>query len=363
MKAISDCFSTSYQSSREKFLAAAEQAGAEMHSVAHPDKGPDGGALFMDFACLGDSDAKSALVLVAGTHGIEGFCGAGIQINLLGNESVLERLKDIRLILVHGHNPYGFAWLRRVNEDNIDLNRSYVDFNEPQEMNEAYAEVKELILPNEFNDESEQALQQWTEDNGLDKFQTVVMSGQRIDPNGIFYGGTSDTWSSRTMSEMLPKLTHNQDIVGLIDIHTGLGPYAHGDLIHSYAKGSEEYTRLQEWFGEEMIAINAGEYGDVVAAVPRGPIVSSLDLLLPDKKSFAFVVEYGTVEFEHVLKAIRADNWLHIHGDLDSEQAREIKDNMRSCFYCESDEWRGKIWDRGLWSIETLGTNLQSLAS
>lgn len=27
---------------------------------------------------------------------------------------------------------------------------------------------------------------------------------------------------------------------------------------------------------------------------------------------------------------------------------------MRACFYDESPEWRGKIWDRALWSIERL---------
>ncbi|MFK7732187.1 MAG: DUF2817 domain-containing protein [Pseudomonadales bacterium] len=343
MTALSEAFSTSYQSSRTKFLHAAGKAGAQILSVAHPDKGPDGEPLFMDFASVGDSNAKCALVLVAGTHGIEGFCGAGIQINLLSNESVLDALKDTRLILVHGHNPHGFAWLRRVNEDNIDLNRNYVDFAEPQEVNEPYNGVKNLILPKVFNEASENALAEWTEANGLDQFQKIVMGGQRVDAQGLFYGGTTPAWSQMTMRETLPTLVENQSIVGLIDIHTGLGPYGHGDLIHAYAKGSEQYDQLRAWYGEEMIAINAGEYGDVVAAVPRGPIVSSLDLLIPDKQSYGYVIEYGTVEFERVLKVLRADNWLHVHGDLDSEQGLEIKDEMRASFYCESDEWRQKI--------------------
>jgi len=28
-------------------------------------------------------------------------------------------------------NPHGFAWLRRVNEDNVDLNRNFIDFPQP----------------------------------------------------------------------------------------------------------------------------------------------------------------------------------------------------------------------------------------
>lgn len=358
---ISDAFSTSYQASREKFIDAAVTAGAELTSVMHPQTGPEGEELYMDFASVGDDDAKVALVVLSGTHGIEGFCGSGLQTNILRDNAILESFANIRLILLHGHNPHGFAWLRRVNEDNIDLNRNYVDFTLPQESNAAYRDVKDLVLPQEFNDDSERAMSAWIEENGLETYQTVVMGGQRVDSDGIFYGGTAAAWSNKTVHEMLPKLTANQSIVGMIDVHTGLGPYGHGDLIHAYAKGSKEYDDLRAWYGEEMIGINAGEYDDVVAAVPRGPIVSSLDLILPDKQSYAFVIEYGTVDFERVIRALRADNWLHIHGDLDSARGKEIKDEMRACFYSESDEWRKMIWDRGLWSIEKLAAGMLQL--
>ncbi|MFK7888513.1 MAG: DUF2817 domain-containing protein [Gammaproteobacteria bacterium] len=360
---LSQSFCASYAKSRTKFLAAAAQANARVTSVAHAQKGPHDEDLYMDFATIGPDDAKVALVLVSGTHGIEGFCGAGVQINLLQQQSVLSKFSGIKLVLLHGHNPHGFAWLRRVNEDNVDLNRNYVDFSEPQEANEAYRSVQDLVLPRTFDDASEKAMIAWIEQNGADTYQKVVMGGQRVDSQGIFFGGTSAAWSNRTVHDVLPSLVAEQQYVGLIDVHTGLGPYGHGDLIHAYAKGSEEYEDLRAWYGDQMIGINAGEYGDVVAAVPRGPIVSSLDLILPNKKSYGFVIEYGTVEFDRVLRALRADNWLHVYGDLDSPQGREIKDEMRACFYCDADDWRQMIWDRGLWSLETLADGLQQRAA
>ncbi|MFK8030147.1 MAG: M14 family metallopeptidase [Gammaproteobacteria bacterium] len=359
-KSIAEHFSVSYKEARSKFLQAAANANAQITSIAHPGKGPDGEDLYMDFACLGPEDAHAAIVLVSGTHGIEGFCGSGVQVNVLRDASVLDRFKNTKLIFLHGHNPYGFAWLRRVNEDNIDLNRNYVDFSEPQEANEAYLAVKNLVLPEQFNDDSEKAMSDWIEENGLDEYQKIILGGQRVDPNGVFFGGTNTTWSNRTVHDMLPKLTAKQRVVGMIDVHTGLGPYGHGDLIHAYPKGSKEYDNLREWYGDEMIGINAGEYGDVVAAVPRGPIVSSLDLVLPDKESYAFVIEFGTLEFERVIKSLRADNWLHIHGDVDSAEGKSMKDEMRACFYCESDKWRQMIWDRSLWSLEKMAAGLAS---
>ncbi len=35
---------------------------------------------------------------------------------------------DLAVVLIHAINPYGFAWIRRVNEDNVDLNRNCIDF-------------------------------------------------------------------------------------------------------------------------------------------------------------------------------------------------------------------------------------------
>jgi len=360
---VSNCFSTSYQESRKKFLEAATAAQAVVTSIPHPDKGPEGEDLYMDFACVGSDDAKVAVVVVSGTHGIEGFCGSGIQTKLLSDADVLSEFKDVKLILLHGHNPHGFAWLRRVNEENVDLNRNYVDFSQPQEVNEAYLGVKDLVLPLQLDEQSEKAMTNWIEENGLEQYQKVVMGGQRVDPNGLFYGATNATWSNKIVHDMLPKLTANQQYVGMIDIHTGLGPFGHGDLIHAYAKDSREYRDLRDWYGDEVIGINAGEYGDVVAAVPRGPIVSSLDLILPKKQSYGYVIEYGTLEFDRVLRALRMDNWLHVHGNPASPRGKEIKDEMRACFYSETDEWRQMIWDRAFWSIDKMASGLGAVSA
>ena len=32
---------------------------------------------------------------------------------------------DAAIVIVHVLNPYGMAWLRRVNENNVDLNRNF----------------------------------------------------------------------------------------------------------------------------------------------------------------------------------------------------------------------------------------------
>lgn len=342
--------STSYKQARELFLNSAEQRSAQIHSVLHPDKGLDGEDLFMDFAVLGPEDADDALILISGTHGIEGFCGSFIQTKLMNSPDQLTALSNMKIILLHAHNPYGFSWLRRTNENNVDMNRNYCDFDENLDVNEAYLTVKDLILPEVYNAEAEAEMQSWIKKNGVEKYQTIVLTGQRIDPDGIFYGDTKPAWSREIVMSTLPKLVAKQKRIFAIDIHTGLGPYGHGDAIHAYPKGSDEYERLSEWYGGEVIGINAGEYGEV-SAVPRGPIVSSFDMILPNHKSYAYVIEYGTVEFDRVIKALRMDGWLHAKGDLKSEQGKAIKQEMRDCFYVPDTSWLGDIWNRMVWCL------------
>jgi hypothetical protein len=45
--------------------------------------GPDGKPLFLDTTIIGERDAKSAVLLISGTHGVEGYFGSGAQTALL----------------------------------------------------------------------------------------------------------------------------------------------------------------------------------------------------------------------------------------------------------------------------------------
>ena len=57
-------------------------------------------------------------------------------------------------------------------------------------------------------------------------------------------------------------------------------------------------------------------------------------------------LEYGTVPVKAMLDAIRADNWLHIHGSLDCPEGRAIKARIRQAFYPDKNDWRRMVWER-----------------
>ncbi|WP_404294944.1 DUF2817 domain-containing protein (plasmid) [Microvirga sp. RSM25] len=76
--AMNDLFSRNYCQARERFLTLTS-------ATAYPSihVGPNGEKLITDVAYLGSVDAKNLLVLVSGTHGVEGYCGSAAQLSLL----------------------------------------------------------------------------------------------------------------------------------------------------------------------------------------------------------------------------------------------------------------------------------------
>ncbi len=87
--------------------------------------GPTGEDLTIDVASFSRDDMDRTLVVSSGVHGIEGFFGSAVQLALM-ERWALHGPPSVRCLFLHGLNPYGFAWLRRFNEDNVDPNRNFL---------------------------------------------------------------------------------------------------------------------------------------------------------------------------------------------------------------------------------------------
>ena len=152
-----DSFSSSYSEAREKFQQAVAAAGGRAESFKHPDFGPGGEELATDAVWFGPSEASRVLVLISGTHGVEGYCGSGAQIDWLRREEFKLLPSDTGALIIHAINPHGFAWTRRVNEDNVDVNRNWVDFSAPLPSNPGYVELAEILCPTKWTVEALEA--------------------------------------------------------------------------------------------------------------------------------------------------------------------------------------------------------------
>jgi len=342
-------FSPTYAEARRKFLDAATGAGAALSAHIHPERGPDGGELTTDVARIGPADADAVLVLVSGTHGVEGHCGSGAQVDWLQRGEAQRLAPGVAVLLIHAINPYGFAWSRRVTHENVDLNRNFVDFSRPLPTNPEYDRLAEAVTPADWSPEAQAAsravLRDYARTRGPQALVQALSGGQYAHPTGIFYGGTSETWSRRTLTAIFGEHLSAASDVGVIDYHTGLGPVGFAEQIVSAGRETEEYRRAAHWYG---LAATSQSGGDSVSAKLAGDWLDAMPRLLPHARVTGMALEYGTVPSAQVMDALRADNWLHARGDPRGEQAAAIKAQIRAAFYVDTDIWRGMVLGQSL---------------
>lgn len=357
---VSACFSETYAEARAKFCGAAAESGGALRSWLNPKaRGPNGERLFLDTARFGPADAANMLVLIAGTHGVEGHCGSGAEIAWMRSGEPSKLPPDTGALLIHALNPYGFAWTRRVTEDNVDLNRNFVDHDKGYPKNDGYLEIADAILPVEWNEasaaETERVFGAYAQKHGAFGLQSAISGGQYTHPDGIFFGGTTPSWSNRTVRAIAREELSQARRVGIIDFHTGLGPFGHGELICAVSPTAKSFVRAKAWYGDEM---TSPEGGTSTSAVVVGVMTDAFPQELPDAEVTPVALEYGTYTVPEVLNAVRADNWLHHRGDLGSAQARALKADMKERFFPSGDEWREMVWAR---ADQTIGWALKGM--
>jgi predicted deacylase len=354
---INQYFSENYAQARAQFIAAsqtliaAQAAGANttVQSFEHPtQRGALGETLAIDVLSIVPQGATKVLMITSAMHGLEGFCGSGCQIALLHDTELLNRFIELKtaLVLVHAVNPFGFSHLRRVNEDNIDLNRNFLDFSEPPAINENYAEVHPLLMPDQWPPSAQirGAVEAYIAKSSQKVFQSTVTIGQNTHPDGLFFSGRSAAWSNRILRQIMREQIASHQIATWIDIHTGLGPSGYGEKICGSQAGVEALERARQCWGADVVSPYNGESS---SAPIRGPGTSSIIQECPNTLSSTMALEFGTVPVLTVLNNLRADQWLvnrQKRGEaVSDEQASSIKKNLRDAFYTDTDTWRGAV--------------------
>jgi hypothetical protein len=345
-----ESFSATYAEARAKFTQTAEGAGGALERFENPNRGPDGGDLSTDVAWFGPKSAEKVLVMVSGTHGGEGFCGSGAQIDWLRRGEAAALPANMAALLVHAINPYGFAWLRRVTEENVDLNRNWIDFlqNHPPE-NAGYDELADAAVPQTWTPESQAAsartLRAYGEAHGAMAMQQALSGGQYNHPAGVFYGGTGPSWARRTQEAIYAQYLGQAGRIAIIDYHTGLGPWGYAEPIMSDPNGSPAFLRGQAWYGA---TVTTPLDGSSTSAVTAGDNLAAAPGLLAHAEVTGMALEYGTVSLAQAFLALRADAWLHAYGDPLSPEGQAIKAQIREAFYGDADDWKGMVVGQSL---------------
>jgi hypothetical protein len=343
IEAAARVFSPDYATARRRFVQAAAQAGGKVMAIANPRTGPAGELLATDIVSFGADTASKVLVMVSATHGVEGFCGSGCQLDWLEQGGPRRIPADVQVIVVHAINPHGFAWIRRVTEEGVDLNRNFVNFAQPLPTNSLYAKIADDAVPDEWipgTNEPDQPLLAAAKTHGHDDVVRAMVAGQYTHPTGLFYGGSEPTWSRRTLETILATFDiARRKVVGVIDFHTGMGQYGTGELMCKDQMTGPAMQRAIRWWGPSVaqMGITSADAG------PRtGLIWNGFAAVAGDRVTFA-TLEYGTyLTYPTVLQALRGDHWLHGRSGLPMTDPayQTIKATLKEAFFPDHPMWR-----------------------
>ncbi len=341
---IPKAFSASYAQARVKFLEAAATVGAQIASHKHPLPGREDEQLALDTALDGDAHSERLLIVSSACHGVEGFCGSGVQVFALRDAEWRTKAREagVAVLYIHALNPYGFSHLRRVTQENVDLNRNFHDFSQPLPVNEGYRRAHPLLLPEQWPpDAANQAsVQAFIEREGLPAWQAAVSGGQYEFADGLFYGGRAPTWSNQTLRRVLAEHAAHARQIAWIDLHTGLGPNGVGERIWAGRDDAVAIARARRWWGDQVTSFYDGSS---TSAPLTGLMWTAIHDAAPQAEYTGIALEYGTEPIPEIIDALRGDHWLALHPEAPAELAAQIKARLKRAFYTDTDAWKGQI--------------------
>lgn len=260
---VSRFFKADYEKSRSQFLSACQKVSylpQQSRSWVLPAETHTQTQLAVDAVYLGNPGARKVLVMISGTHGVEGYCGSAIQSFLLQdlNHQTNPLPDDMALLMIHSLNPWGMYWARRCDHEGIDLNRNFVDFaNLPQTDSRQQAVIS--ALSSETDATRNGALQQLVASWGQSEFERIVTEGQYQHPWAPFYGGSAPSFSSSVIDELISHWQLQERQLVVIDLHTGLGPWGYGELISDHPVDSAGNAYARRLFGAGIANSLAGD--------------------------------------------------------------------------------------------------------
>jgi len=343
---VRESFAPTYAEARARFLDTCTAHGVTPRAYDNPLPGPEGEALACDAAWFGREDARAVFVMLSATHGVEGFCGSACQLDWMRSGGAHQLADPIAVLLVHAINPHGFAWLRRVTEEGCDLNRNYVDFDQPLPQNPGHDELVHCFVPPTLEPQeiarAEAQMQAWRGAHGEQAFQHARKAGQYKHAHSVFFGGFAPTWARRTLERIVADYDlPARAVTGILDYHTGLGPFGYGEPICGHRAGSVGLRRVMQMYGDSVGVPALG----TSASIPlHGTSRELWDRVLGDSYTYV-ALEYGTYSPNEGLRALRADHWLHWKGEVHwhDERTRRIKAGIRRQFFPDSADWKEMV--------------------
>jgi hypothetical protein len=331
-------FPANYALGRQRWLS---ELGGDMRHFSYPCSGasPEGESLFTDTAWIGPEDAAKVLVLIGGTHGVEGFAGSAVQADILRLSSggQFDVPVNTAVLMVHALTPWGYAWLRRCDADGIDLNRNVVDFSRPLPENSGYEILKSACFLADAR-QRRLAFAEFAHMRGREALEKAISGGQYSDPSGPFYGGKAPAHGRLVVEDLIRNYSLQQRDLAVIDLHTGLGPFGYGEIICDHQPDSPATQVARHWYGDSVTLPLLG----TSSSVPKLGLLDYAWHAIMNERSCYITLEFGTYRTDQLFEVLLRDHQLWAQYDNDLAR-REHSRLMRQHFCPDDKAWKEMV--------------------
>lgn len=362
-------FKPGYSESRREFLRFNTEWAKGKSKFGAPFSVPSqrDSDLTVDSLLLGQATDQNLLVIVSGVHGPEAFAGSAIQHFFLNEKALRFLEKNVSVLLIHSLNPYGFKYGRRVTENNVDLNRNFLEhpvgFKDWNQLNPSFAQLRPLLEPKGPVTSPLKSMLRLSQgmvtellvgDLGRAGINNAVAGGQFEFPQALFYGGQQLEPQTSWLKTGLKQTFQNFKKVVILDLHTGLGD---SSVLHVIS--SQKENQITEGLGLQFTTFlkNRTEIKLTQGSDPgfyhtKGDLLDGLlSLKKPEQVMVALTLEFGTVGsgMAAQLKSLNRmilENQGHFHGYANPTIEAQCLQDFRQLFNPESDQWRSSVIDR-----------------
>ena len=351
-------FSKNYNEASSRFREQISNLKILGHNVVHEQLnldhcGPFSEELIIDIAIVGSIQSEKMFLYTSGIHGVEGFAGSAIQLSVLDLISNEAPFDTHCIIFIHIINPYGMAWLRRVNENNVDLNRNFL--NEKSEFHgepDGYERINNFLnpskIPNKYDFSFYLKGVLYLVKYGFRNLKQWIAQGQYQRSDSIQFGGKEmQKGPALIMNWLKNNITQVKEAVA-VDLHTGLGPSGYDTILIPDTINKEDYDVLKNIYQDHVAPLDPDKG---IGYKIKGDLHSGITNYFSDIKWIYVTQEFGTFPPTTVFKNLRAENmWTQnssLKGDEELLKHWSRMKLMRT-FNPDDQVWQSKIIDRGL---------------
>jgi hypothetical protein len=298
-------------------------------------------------------DSSKLLILTSGLHGIEGYTGSAVQLMFMDQILKEQDVSDMGVILLHGINPYGFKYMRKVTENNVDLNRNCIE-NESMDAirNDGYGKLKEMLMPegkvnvgSSFNRFFYLVAMNEIAQKSMPVLRQAALQGQYQYDKGMYYGGVELEPQMKLLKPFLKQIMEPYEVIMNVDLHTAYGERGKLHLFLNPIEDSAVRNGIETVFEGESIDWGSGKDFYTI----NGEYVGWVGSLVQDALYLPMLFEYGTLDSQKTFGSIKSihvminENQGAHYGFKNERSKQKTKHDFKEMYYPSSPAWRSKV--------------------